>query len=144
METEKAKDKKEESSSEEDSSEEEEKPSKSKKAKGEFVRSRVTMIIYLYYYTCVSAAKVESEDSDDDSSDEDEEETVGLLGKRKKPADTPKATPAKKARNGDAGTPQQNGECKLAISLSLSLPPSILPLLFPSTPIYVHPSPSPS
>ena len=38
---------------------------------------------------------------------------VGLLGKRKKPGDTAKATPAKKARNGDtASTPQQNGESK--------------------------------
>ena len=61
------------------------------------------------YYTAAS------EDSDEDSSDEEEEEeeSVGLLGKRKKPADTDKATPAKKARNGDsASTPQQNGECK--------------------------------
>ena len=55
-----------------------------------------------------------SEDSDEDSSSEEEEEEeagVGLLRKRKKPADTAKATPAKKARNGDtASTPQQNGE----------------------------------
>ena len=63
-----------------------------------------------------------SEDSDEDSSSSDEEEEeaagVGLLGKRKKPADTAKATPAKKARNGDtATTPQQNGESENKINL---------------------------
>ena len=55
----------------------------------------------------------ESGDSEEDSSEDDEEEeSVGLLGKRKKPADTTKATPAKKARNDEAKTPQENGECK--------------------------------
>ena len=71
-----------------------------------------------------------SEDSDEDSSsDEDEEEeeaVVGLLGKRKKPADTAKATPAKKARNGDtASTPQQNGESKFSTLLLMSPTDSI-------------------
>lgn len=54
----------------------------------------------------------DSDESDEESSDDEgEEETVGLLGKRKKPADTAKSTPAKKARDGDVKTPQQNGEC---------------------------------
>jgi hypothetical protein len=62
---------------------------------------------HFLFHLCVAA----SEDSDEDSSSDEEEEGVGLLGKRKKPADTAKATPAKKARNGDAATtPQQNGE----------------------------------
>ena len=64
-----------------------------------------------------------SEDSS--SSDEEEEEEaagVGLLGKRKKPADTAKVTPAKKARNGDtATTPQQNGESEKKFRTALGV-----------------------
>lgn len=74
-------------------------------------------------FVVVSYPTAADEDSDEDSSDEEEEEeeaVVGLLGKRKKPADTDKATPAKKARNEDTtSTPQQNGESKLTSNYSL-------------------------
>ena len=75
----------------------------------------------LHISTVTTVAASEDSDEDSSSSDEEEEEEaagVGLLGKRKKPADTAKATPAKKARNGDtATTPQQNGESENKINL---------------------------
>ena len=71
--------------------------------------------MYVCYHCAAASEDSGSSDDDDEEEEEEEEEeaVVGLLGKRKKPGDTAKATPAKKSRNGDtASTPQQNGESK--------------------------------